>query len=145
MLSGELAMNSGVVLRSRTGPAPIAEPEEVTDVSVQASSVSLNEATAPTVGARDEPDVHVHYGPDRLFQRLRQMVRRPLSSLREMPWWPITKMDSTPHHKTGNDRWWQPRRFRHRFCPPFRVAGEEAAVVQESEFSSDSVFGYDFD
>lgn len=73
----------------RTGTAPIAEPEEVTDVSVQASNASLAQDTsavdAAAAGppspaapsARDEPDVHVNLGPEHLLRQ----VRRPLSAL----------------------------------------------------------------
>lgn len=118
--------------------APIAEPEEVTDVSVQASSVSLEQGSpAETVAARDEPDVHVHFGPDRFLQRIREvLVRRPLSSLgqsvRRVPWWPRKAELASTGRPT--DRCAPLRRFRHRFCPPFRVVAEEdASVAQQSE------------
>lgn len=111
----------------RIGIAPIAEPEEVTDVSVQASCASI-EAGVP---ARDEPDVHVHMGPDRLFQQLRDVVRRPVDSVREKLGWPGKNESSS---KPSTDRFRAIRRFRHRFCPPFRVVAEDdASVAQESE------------
>lgn len=130
----------------RMGAAPIAEPEEVTDVSVQASSVSLNQTAspAPTVEmARDEPDVHVQLGPERYYQQLRDVLaRRPFTNLgenvRRKPWWPRRKDSqaaTSPHSQnSGPDRWAPLSRFRHRFCPPFRVAEEDTSVAQESEF-----------
>lgn len=115
----------------RIGPAPIAEPEEVTDVSVQASRTSLADdlttatvapaTTTPTASAadtaRDEPDVRVQFGPDRLYRRLRDGPMSNLGkSVRELNWWPTDRC----------------RRLRNRLCPPFRVQ-ENAVNVRESE------------
>lgn len=149
----------------RKGAAPIAEPEEVTDGSVQASNASLameqqpriatiesSSAAAPT---RDEPDVHMSFGPEHLLQQ----VRRPLSalghSLRRL--WQGERVPGATELERGRgssdmageeeeedeQRFKENngslcrslRRFRHRFCPPFRVvAGSEAPEAQESEF-----------
>lgn len=135
----------------RIGPAPIAEPEEVTDVSVQASIISLNQTAGPGTATRDEPDVQIRLGRDRMFPGVRDLLAgRPFSSLgrniRRKPWWPGgrggDRRGSRPEQNGGPDR--SPassstasaafRRFRHRFCPPFRVVAEEdASVAHESE------------
>lgn len=64
--------------------APIAEPE-LTDVSIQASSVALDDTDGSLArassAARDEPDVYVHLGPERVFRQVRDVLfRRPLSA-----------------------------------------------------------------
>lgn len=126
--------------------APIAEPEEVTDVSRQASTITLEES--PIQGARDEPDVHVHFGPERL--------RHPLSALRRN----FRRLWRNPSERVlergdpvaaaaddeAKDSWLTSfrkdprkscRRFRHHFCPPYRVAGDDSSLAQESELMTD--------
>lgn len=70
--------------------APIAEPEEVTDVSVQDSYVTLAEESPPrtTNGAAglDEPDHHVQLAPDRLLQQVRDALLRIYSSVPLSDW-----------------------------------------------------------
>lgn len=122
------------------GTAPIAEPEEVTDVSVEASSISLNKPNRePPTEARDEPDINIQFGPRRLYQHLRDVIRRrPLSnasqSLGGNSWWPPFQRNG--HSRSGDsiDRLAPLRRYRNRLCPPFRVAEEESPSGQESEF-----------
>lgn len=125
--------------------APIAEPEEVTDVSRQASTITLEHSPDPA--DRDEPDVQVHFGPERLRQplsALRRNVRRLWRNSSERELERGKRVDLRADK--AKDSWLarfrkEPRKscrmFRHHFCPPYRVAGDDSSLAQESELMTD--------